>query len=148
MIRDVTVDDLDYFVASAKDYLLESGEGEYLSFDETSFRQQCTALIENRSVISLIDGERRGHIVGVVLNSLWNPNEQIARVNTIWVNKDHRGTGLAKSLIRALESRLPAVKVVLIDSSEAMNPEAVGKFYQIQGYRPIQKLYAKVLNGH
>ncbi len=148
MIRQADVNDVGYFCAAAKRYLKDSGDGEWLSFDEQAFSDRFETIVTSKLTIALVDDLYRGHILGSVIESLWNPEERLARVHTLWVMPQCRGHLLARSLIRAFEKQVGNTRAIMIDRHEALQPEVAGKLYELVGYKPIQTLYVKVLNGH
>jgi GNAT superfamily N-acetyltransferase len=118
------------------------------SIDEPSLLKTLEDLRTNHVLlVAEVDGKVVGTAGAYVTPVFWNHNEMQGLEVFWWIDEEHRGDGAGKKLRRQLQvqAKLRGAKFWNMVALEDSMPEAVGAMYESAGFKPIERVYMKVL---
>ncbi len=142
MIRDAIDSDIPYLVPAAKSYLEETGDGQYLSFDETTYINNALAMIGEESVKIQINDKQGpvGHCAMLVTPSLFDNNQFTGKIFSVWGDG---AFGLVKRCEKWAKER--GVAAIYSDSHKKLKQKSIARAYKKMGYELSDQLYMKIL---
>jgi len=104
--------------------------GEKIKFTDKQIKKDFTEFIESKNKIILIVEENK-HIIGYLVASFFTSSYQkIAHIDFLFLSKDYRGNGIAKSLIREFIRILKNKKIKKIRLGVNIKNKPAIKFYK------------------
>lgn len=145
MIRQATIDDLDFLIAMGENFYNACGFPAQMGFDPETLEGVLRNLIVNDSAALFVDEKLRGCIGGIVYPYYFTG--QLAGNEMFWwVEPEYRGK-LGSQLITKLEDwarEKGAISFTMI-ALEASNPEKMAKVYEHRGYEPRERHFVRYL---
>lgn len=147
MIREATLNDLEFVYGMSVRFLTEAKVLGNLPLNETDLKQWVTILINDPNSTCLLhddDGVIKGAIAGAVVPHFTNQSILVANEFAWWVAPEHRGK-IGKPLFRAFElwSKALGASVIIMASIEELNPKLVDRIYTGMGYKLTEHSYIK-----
>lgn len=145
MIREATIDDMDFLLMAGQSFFDSVGFPKELTFDKDVLKGVLTNLIDNENAVIYVDGKCRGAIGGIIYPYYFT-GQKAGNEMFWWVDPDHR-KGLGKKLLDKLEAwakEKGALSFTMI-SLESSEPEKMHKVYKARGYTPVEHHYTRIL---
>lgn len=118
------------------------------SLDEASLVATLDDLRLNHVLlVAEVDGRVVGTAGAFVTPLFWNHNEKQGLEAFWWVDEEHRGDGAGKKLRLQLQTqaKLRGAKFWNMVALEDSMPDQVGQMYMKAGFRPVERVYMKVI---
>lgn len=145
MVRPATVDDVPAIVAMAARFYPTTHYADWCEMDEDTARDLITSLLTHHVLlVSEVDGELAGMVGLYVGPFMFNKHRTGAYEVVWWVAPEHRGGGLALSLLKHAERAAQARGAGRIEMAHMPNspPQAAG-LYERMGYARSVISYTK-----
>ena len=146
-IRDMTADDLDTFVSLGKRMHNESIEP-YPPIDP-DFMQKYLEMAVSMPEIFLFaiaedDGVPMGMVAAVAGPYSFSPEIRAAS-DLLFVLPEHRGSRAAIKLVQKFKGWSDSVgaRTANLSVATGVSPERTGRFFELMGFRPMQKTYQR-----
>jgi N-acetylglutamate synthase-like GNAT family acetyltransferase len=107
-------------------------------------RLERLAIVGDRVVVAEVDG----HVVGVAhlhASPTLERERPAAKIGALVVDKEHRGRGIGRALLAALETEARARRCSLVFLTTAERREGAQEFYERVGFRESGKRFARDL---
>ena len=150
MIRTAHKSDLSDLLLMGKRFFKASPWAEIAEWDSVSFAETLELLLSDESAAGVVVAEEEGSMVGMVgyltFPLYCNHDITMAQEIFLWVNPDHRN-GIGAELLAAAEemSRAHGAQFFMSASLAGMRDEALARFYERRGYRPMEHTFSKAL---
>lgn len=145
MIRSAELADIPHLLEMGQAFHAESGWGKFAAFDAESWQATLLLFLEqpNWRVLVWDEDGPQGFICGSVMPLYFNYAESVAHELLWWVRPAfRRGAGgeLLAAFHRGASLGLQTV------SETTPRHEAVARLLQMQGWRPVERIFMKKLN--
>lgn len=141
-MRLATHDDMPSLLRMAGEFSKVAG----LDMDSGSVEHTLSLLMESGGLF--VTGEPvHGMAGGLIYQNYFNRSRMAASELFWWVDPEHRKGGAGRDLLDGLEGWAKAngadtLTMVALDVSDG---GSIGRFYEANGYKPLERHYAKVL---
>ncbi|UXO93931.1 hypothetical protein Pan3_09 [Pseudanabaena phage Pan3] len=139
MIRPATLADIPAMVAMGRTFTDKAGFGSHTGYNEQDTADFLEALIEAPEAVCLVGPECMA--AAIVTPSPFNRAHKAAQ-ELFWWAQGRNGVRLFKALETAVRA-IGAHSLIMV-TTEAIRPDATGRFYERQGYRPLERNFIKV----
>ena len=151
IVRAATSDDMLRLVEMGESFFAVSGCDDMTGWDGEEFAAVCTRMINSDKAAILIaekDGWITGMAAALVFPVYFDPSRMMAQEMFWWVEPDSRSAGIGMALLQALEETVAAAsaKTLTMIALDGLRPDALGHFYRLHGYRPLERHYIKRLD--
>lgn len=136
MIRNAGPGDIPALAKMGRVFLAKAYPG--VAFDEATFRETLSRLVENDSGILLMS--RNGMIGGIVYPLYFNRNELAAQEMFWWAA---RGEGMALLSGFEMRAREMGAGIIMMSSVGELRGDTLSAFYARRGYRQAETQYFK-----
>jgi GNAT superfamily N-acetyltransferase len=151
-IRHAEPKDLFELIEMGREFLEQSGNGEFTTFDEASFTTTIIGLMGGISGGTLLVAESGERAVGmaacVVFPFYANMNTKIAQ-EIFWYAKPDFRNGVGAALLDELEedARRKGADVFMSAAIAGLRDGAIGRVYERRGYKPVENSYIRKLSS-
>lgn len=142
MIRPATDADREWIKSECKRFFDASGYGEFCEYRPDDLMRTLEA-----APIVLVDPDRRAMAAALVFPAFFDGQTLLAQELFWWVAPEHRKSGAAIELLRALEAaaRKAGAKALLMLCIDRLDGERVSEIYKRHGYRPAERTFVRKL---
>jgi GNAT superfamily N-acetyltransferase len=151
-IRPAEPQDLTEIVEMGREFLEQSGNAAFTTFDEPSFIATAISLmsgVANGSLLVAVSSERCvGMAAHVVFPFYANMNTKIAQ-EIFWYCKPDFRKGIGAALLDELEedARRRGADVFMSAAIAGLRDGAIGRVYQRRGYKPAENTFLRRLSS-
>jgi GNAT superfamily N-acetyltransferase len=142
VIRPANDSDLDWILSEGKNFFDASGYGRICTYRPADL----TRTLVNAPIV-LVDDQHRGMAAALVFPAFFDAQTLMAQELFWWVSPEHRGSGVAIDLLKAVEAHAKAMgcKALLMLSIDSLDGKRVAQIYRRHGYRPAERLFMRKL---
>lgn len=147
-IRLATRADFPRIAEMGEPFWAQCAVSKWIPYDRESIIHWCRVMHSDGVLLVVeIDGRVEGATGCVIAPALGNIAYTIGAEMFWWIEPDHRGGGIGKKLMRALEESAmgKGCAVFSMMAMEGIDTEAVQALYLKEGYQPTERAFTKGL---
>lgn len=151
-IRHAEPSDFNELIEMGREFLEQSGNTSFTTFDEASFSATLISLMSGVNNATLLVAESAGKAVGmaacVVFPFYANMNTKLGQ-EIFWYCKPEFRNGMGAALLDELEAEAArnGADVFMSAAIAGLRDGAIGRVYQRRGYKPAENSYMRRLSS-
>ena len=151
-IRRAEPEDFADLIDMGREFLHQSGNGAFTTFDEPSFSATIISLMSGVNNASLLVASSAGQVVGMAASVVFpfyaNMNTKIAQ-EIFWYCKPDFRNGFGAALLDELEAdaQRKGADVFMSAAIAGLRDGAIARVYERRGYKPAENIFLRKLSS-
>ena len=146
MIRDATTDDIPHLLPLMESFSSQLGEWYSEQYNPRYISRLLQTCIDSGIALTYeSSGKPQGLILGLISQSIWNPNVTQVEEVAYYVSEAHRGSLSGGKLLLEYERRVQATGAQLSSLKLLYNSPELERSYNKLGYYKTETAYAKII---